>query len=113
LVGSYRAQRDSTPNEAIDAVGRFDRGLDQEDGKFANSWNEQFQQHIFATALERSKVHFNEETWKMFEMSWLQKMEVEQVSQVLGVSIDRIYVARSRVLKRLRYEVATLADDIS
>jgi RNA polymerase sigma-70 factor, ECF subfamily len=87
--------------------------LDQEDGKFANSWNEQFQQHIFATALERSKVHFNEETWKMFEMSWLQKMEVEQVSQVLGVSIDRIYVARSRVLKRLRYEVATLADDIS
>ena len=48
----------------------------------------------------------------MFEMSWIRKLPSEQVAEELGVGIERIYVARSRVLKRLRYEVAILSDDI-
>lgn len=77
-----------------------------------SAWNEQFQQYIFAKALERTKLHFAEETWSIFEMSWVQKAPVEQVATELGIGLDKIYVARSRVLKRLRYEVAILADDI-
>jgi RNA polymerase sigma-70 factor (ECF subfamily) len=86
--------------------------LDKDCGELASSWNEQFQQHIFAKALDRAKSRFNEETWAMFEMSWLKKLPAQQVAQDLGISIERIYVARSRVLKRLRYEVTILADDI-
>ncbi len=86
--------------------------LDHDSGLLESSWDEQFQQYIFAKALDRSKAHFNEETWRMFDLSWLRKLPVEQVARDLGVGIDRIYVARSRVLKRLRYEVAILADDI-
>lgn len=85
--------------------------LDDDSGTLASSWNEQFQQYIFSKALERSKSHFNEETWTMFELSWLDKMPVEQVAQKTGVGVERIYVARSRVLQRLRYEVAILVDD--
>lgn len=86
--------------------------LDKDSGNLTSSWNEQFQQHIFTKALERTRVNFNEETWRMFEMSWLQKIASEQVAESMGVGIERIYVARSRVLKRLRYEVSILADDI-
>ena len=85
--------------------------LDDDSGTLESSWNEQFQQYIFSEALERSKSHFNEETWTMFELSWLEKLPVEQVAQKTGVGVERIYVARSRVLKRLRYEVAILVDD--
>jgi RNA polymerase sigma-70 factor, ECF subfamily len=85
--------------------------LDEDSKALASSWNEQFQQYIFSKALERSKLHFNEETWKMFELSWLDKLPAEQVAEKTGVGVERIYVARSRVLKRLRYEVAILVDD--
>lgn len=86
--------------------------LDDDSGTLESSWNEQFQHYIFSKALERSKSHFNEETWTMFKLSWLEKVPVDQVSQELGVALDRIYVARSRVLKRLRLEVAILSDDV-
>ncbi len=86
--------------------------LDHDSGPTESGWNEQFQQHIFSQALERTQPHFAEETWKMFELSWLQKVPAEQVAAQLSIGVERIYVARSRVLKRLRYEVAILADDI-
>lgn len=86
--------------------------LDKDYGSLTSNWNEQFQQYIFSKALERARANFNEETWTMFELSWIRKLPFEQVAEELGVGIESIYVARSRVLKRLRYEVAILSDDI-
>ena len=86
--------------------------LDQGSGSLESSWNERFQQYIFSKALERSQSHFAAETWKMFERSWIDKLTVEQVAAELETTIERVYVARNRVLKRLRYEVALLADDL-
>jgi hypothetical protein len=85
--------------------------LDQGSGSLESSWNERFQQYIFSKALERSQPHFEAETWRMFERSWIDKLPVEQVAAELETSVERIYVARNRVLKRLRFEVAMLADD--
>ena len=86
--------------------------LDQDFGNLESMWNEQFQQHIFSKALARCQPHFAPETWKMFERSWIDKLEPELVAKELQISVEQIYVARSRVLKRLRYEVAILADDL-
>ena len=86
--------------------------LDQDAGVLESKWNEQFQSYIFAKALERTKPHFSPETWCIFDMSWLRKLPTEVVASELNVSVNHIYVARSRVLKRLRYEVAILADDL-
>ena len=47
----------------------------------------------------------------LFESTWIHKRPAEDVATERGIGIDRIYVARSRVLKRLRYEVGVLADD--
>lgn len=76
-------------------------------------WIEHFQRHIFETALERCKCHFAEETWDLFEHSWLKRHSVEQVATTFNVGVEKIYVARSRVLKRLKHEVAVLSDDIT
>jgi DNA-binding CsgD family transcriptional regulator len=48
----------------------------------------------------------------MFERSWIDKLDAKQVADELSISVDQVYVARSRVLKRLKYEVALLADDV-
>lgn len=86
--------------------------FDRDEGEFESEWNEQFQQHLFATALERCKPQFNQQTWAIFEMSWLHNLPNEQVAESLGVRVEAIYLARSRVLKRLRFEVSNLADEV-
>ncbi|MEZ6135374.1 MAG: sigma-70 family RNA polymerase sigma factor [Pirellulaceae bacterium] len=77
-----------------------------------STWQENYHQHLFDIALERCKLSSQPETWEMFERSWVRQEPAAEVAQVLGVSIDRVYVARCRILKRLRREIAILADDI-
>lgn len=78
----------------------------------AEHWNEHFHQHIFDTALERCRPSFSPDTWQLFQRSWLEKIPAKQVAESENVSIDAVYVARSRVLKRLRREVESLAEDV-
>lgn len=77
-----------------------------------SQWDEQFHQHVFDVALTRCKPYFTEETWELFERSWLQRQSAQAVAAELQVGVEKVYVARSRVLKRLKHEVATLADDL-
>lgn len=75
------------------------------------AWTEEFNAHLFATALARSRPHFEEQTWRAFELVWLEKRPAVEVAQQLKVPIDRVYVAKSRVLERLQQEVQELAED--
>jgi RNA polymerase sigma-70 factor (ECF subfamily) len=75
------------------------------------AWTEEFNAHLLATALARSRPHFEEQTWRAFELVWLGRRPAAEVAQELNVPIDRVYVAKSRVLERLQQEVQDLAED--
>jgi RNA polymerase sigma-70 factor (ECF subfamily) len=75
------------------------------------AWDEQFSQHILGLALERIRSHFKDRTWRAFELSWLKGRSADEVAEELGCDVDFVYVARSRVLKRLRAQVQELAED--
>jgi len=75
------------------------------------AWEEEFNAHLLATALARSRPYFEEQTWRAFELVWLDKRPAAEAAQELGVPIDRVYVAKSRVLERLEQEIRDLAED--
>jgi RNA polymerase sigma-70 factor (ECF subfamily) len=75
------------------------------------AWTEEFNAHLLATALARSRPHFEEQTWRAFELVWLDQRSAAEVAQELNVAIDRVYVAKSRVLERLQQDVQELAED--
>src|SRR5262249_3288936 len=60
------------------------------------AWNEAFSAHIFQAALARSRPHFRDDTWRAFELVWLENRPAEQVARELGQTIDWVYVAKSR-----------------
>jgi RNA polymerase sigma factor (sigma-70 family) len=74
-------------------------------------WNEGFQARVLEVALSRARPGFEEATWLAFERSWVEGKSAKQVALELNVPIDVVYVAKSRVLKRLREEVECLAED--
>jgi RNA polymerase sigma-70 factor (ECF subfamily) len=75
------------------------------------NWDEAFHAHVLATALARCRPHFANQTWRAFELVWLEKRPTTEVAKELNLRIDQVYVAKSRVLDRLEQEVRELADD--
>jgi RNA polymerase sigma-70 factor, ECF subfamily len=74
-------------------------------------WSEECERHILQTALARTRPHFDELTWRAFERTWLDTRPPIEAARELGQGIDWVYVAKSRVLQRLRQEVQELSDD--
>jgi DNA-directed RNA polymerase specialized sigma24 family protein len=75
------------------------------------AWREELYRRILEVALARTRPHFEERTWRAFTGVWREGRPAAEVAQELGQTIDEVYVAKSRVLKRLRQEVSELAED--
>jgi RNA polymerase sigma-70 factor (ECF subfamily) len=74
-------------------------------------WTEAFNHALLQTALARIRPHFEDQTWRAFALQWLNNRAAAEVAGELGLSLVAVYVAKSRVLKRLQEEVLELADD--
>jgi RNA polymerase sigma factor (sigma-70 family) len=68
----------------------------------------EFKRRAFRWAAERVKDEFTESTWRAFWRTGVDGQPVAAVAQELGLSPGAIYVARSRVLARLRERVEEL-----
>lgn len=74
-------------------------------------WAADYHTHILQTALDRCRPHFEDATWRAFEKVWLEHCPALDVARAMGQPIDWVYIAKSRVLKRLWQEVQHLAED--
>jgi RNA polymerase sigma-70 factor (ECF subfamily) len=75
-------------------------------------WTDDFHAHVLKVALTQIQPRFEENTWRAFERTWLSGVEAQQVATEVGLAIDQVYAAKSRVLKQLRAEVLMLAEDL-
>jgi RNA polymerase sigma-70 factor (ECF subfamily) len=79
---------------------------DENDG--ADEWELEYQRRLAALAMEHIKGEFHENTWRAFWLTAVEGQPVPEVSRLVGLSPGSIYVAKSRVLARLKEEVETL-----
>ena len=75
-------------------------------------WHDEFNAQILRVALERIQPDFESATWRAFQVVWVQNRSAGDAAATLGMPIDLVYAAKSRVLKRLRDEVMHLAEDL-
>ena len=66
---------------------------------------------LFRWAADRVKSSVKEATWKAFWMTAVEERAAETVATELGLTTGAVYIARSRVLARLRDEVQKWEDD--
>ena len=74
-------------------------------------WTEGFQSRLLDVAMRRARPDFEEATWTLFERTWVEGEPAQRVAKEMRVTVESVYVAKSRVLKRLREEVTALAED--
>ena len=66
------------------------------------AWEADHQQRLFAWAAERVQAEVQPATWQAFQRTAIEGASGEAVAAELGMSIAAVYLAKSRVMKRLR-----------
>jgi RNA polymerase sigma factor (sigma-70 family) len=74
-------------------------------------FTKEYRRRVFLWAAERVKGEFTEVTWQAFWATGVENSPVADVAARLGISAGAVYVARSRVLARLRRRVEILLSD--
>jgi RNA polymerase sigma-70 factor (ECF subfamily) len=65
----------------------------------------EFQESVFQWAAEQVRAEFRETSWRAFWLTAVQQRPVAEAAEELGLTPGAIYVARSRIVARLRSKV--------
>jgi len=68
-------------------------------------FDEEYERQVFAWAAERIRSSFQDSTWQAFWRTAVDGVPAAQVAAEAGSSVGTVYVARSRVIRKLRSEV--------
>jgi RNA polymerase sigma-70 factor (ECF subfamily) len=93
-----------------DMVEQLNRQPAASDGAEA-AWEQEYQQGILRWAMDRVRGEFQETTWQAFLLTAMEGKSPQAVAEQLHTSPGSVYVAKSRVLARLRAEVQQWKDD--
>jgi len=75
-------------------------------------WADDFHARVLEVALEQIRPRFERITWRAFERTWIGGDDPRSVASEVGLAIDQVYAAKSRVLKHLRAQILLLAGDL-
>jgi RNA polymerase sigma-70 factor (ECF subfamily) len=73
-------------------------------------WDREHDEYLAARMIERVRGDFTSPTWKAFQRYVLEGAPAAEVAAELGLSLNSILLAKSRVLKRLRQELHGLVE---
>ena len=73
-------------------------------------WETEYRQQLVGRALELMQNEFQQNTWRACWEVVVSVRSAADVAADLGISVDSVYAAKSRVLRRLRKELEGLLD---
>ena len=83
---------------------------EQPDASQPDLWEREFRRTLFEWAVDRIRCDFEDTTWQAFWQTSVADRESREVAEELGLSVGAVYIARSRVLARLRKEIEDVDD---
>jgi len=83
---------------------------EQPDSSEPDIWEREFRRTLFEWAVDRIRCDFEDTTWQAFWQTSVGDRKTNDVAEELGLSVGAVYIARSRVLARLRQEVLDVED---
>jgi RNA polymerase sigma-70 factor (ECF subfamily) len=74
-------------------------------------WDEEYRRRQFVWAAERVRPQVQESTWLAFWRTAVDGESGQDVAASLGLSVAAVYLAKSRVMARLKEQIRLLQDD--
>ena len=68
-------------------------------------WEQEYRKCVFDWAAEEIRDRFQDSTWSAFWQTSVEGRQTKEVACSLGMTVEAVYLARSRVLARLRRKI--------
>jgi RNA polymerase sigma factor (sigma-70 family) len=81
---------------------------DQHSVPWEQAWDEEWQRNLMDAAIQRVKRRVSIEQFQMFDLFVLKSWPARDVARTLDVTVAHVYVAKHRISKLIRREVAAL-----
>lgn len=85
--------------------------LEDPNGSWDRLWDREHDRHVAHRLLELIEPEFEPATWLAFRRVALEGTPATAVAAELAISLNAVYLAKYRVLRRLRQEMRGLADE--
>ena len=72
------------------------------------SWDQEYERQLFTLAAELVRPKFSATTWQAFYLCAVEGKAGQEVGRSLGMSVAAVYLAKSRVMVKLKAEIARL-----
>lgn len=73
-------------------------------------WDAEYERRLFEWAAERVRPEFHENSWRAFWMTAVDGMDVKEVSEKLGITMGAVYIAKSRILAKLKAQIQQIGE---
>ena len=109
-VRTWRRSRARRPVTTADPTEAFLTQLEDPAGNLAQQWDREHNKHVTDKLLALVKPDFTPHVWTAFEELTLARRPAADVATQLGMKVEAVLQAKSRVLRRLRQEAGGLLD---
>ena len=87
--------------------------LDDPASEMSRIWDREHDQFVLRQMMALAEPHFEPTTWKAFCRVALDGARPDDVAKEMGISLNAVCLAKSRVIRRLRQEAAGLIESSS
>jgi len=108
MVRTFRKQLGRKPVAGMDLTDGFLDRLAEPNSELAREWDLDHDRHVFQKLLAIVQPDFQPNTWEAFRRFAIDGHPAAEVAAQLGLNVNSVLQAKSRVLKRLREEAGEL-----
>ncbi len=105
---THARRRHRRPVAGQDLTDGFLDRMEAPDGDLAREWDQDHDRHVFEKLLTIVRPDFQPITWECFCRFAIEGRPAAHVAAELGVNVNSVLQAKSRILKRLREEAGEL-----
>jgi RNA polymerase sigma-70 factor (ECF subfamily) len=109
-VRVYRRQRHRQTGGAADLTDGFLDQMADSNSLLARQFDQEHDKHVCDALLSAVRSDFTPATWAAFQQFAVEGRPAAEVARELGLTVNAVVKAKSRVLNRLRQEAAGLLD---
>jgi RNA polymerase sigma factor (sigma-70 family) len=105
-----RERRGQPATRGESDIARMLDQLEDANSSLSQLWDQQHDQHVARRLMELVQRDFEPTTWQAFQSVFLDGKKAATVAEELGLSVNSVLLAKSRVLNRLRQEARGLTN---
>lgn len=84
--------------------------LEDPQSDLSQLWDREHDRHVLAQLLKAAQPHFAPGTWQAFRSVVIERVPAREVAEELGMTVNAVFIAKSRVVSRLRREADGLVE---